>query len=234
MSRTKKAFTLPELVIAISITSVIALAVATVASALSNAYHMTDEKEESIQSGRMAMTNMETAIRKGKLVLAASGAEMALWTGDANGDLSINVDELVLIRSIAGDRTIVSESVTFPDSMPDTVVMALNQTITLASLTDLGNVRQSLTSATLANYFATRVLATDVESFAVATDVLPPLSRLVWIKMTVGEDPEEQISLNNSVHLRADAVDDVASYDGVWVLNITAPGTGGRVSNEPL
>lgn len=214
-----------------SITSVIGLAVATVASALSNAYHMTDELQESVQSGRLAMTNMETAIRKGKLVLTASGDAMTLWTGDANGDGSINVDELVLIRSIAGDRTVVSESVTFPDSVPEAVVTALNQSKTLANLTDLGEVRQSLTSPTLANYFATRVLATDVESFTVGTDVAAPLSRLVLIKMTVGEDPEEQISLNNSVHLRADAVDDVASYDGVWVLNMTALGTS-RVSNE--
>ncbi len=215
----KKAFTLAELVLAIAITSVVGLSVATVASALANAHRHTDTMKESIQSGRSAMIHVGSMVRKAKLLVAKSTDALAIWTGDANGDAAINVDELVLIRYVPEARTVESEQVVFPGTMPHDIVVALNETKSLVEVDTAGEVSDAINSATLAEYRSGRVLASDVRSFSIQVDVDPPYARLVLIRITVGP-PDQQIALTSSVRLRADAVDNVVTYEGVPVLDL--------------
>lgn len=215
----RTAFTLAELVLAIALISVVGLSVATVASALANAYRQTDTMKESIQSGRSAMMNVASMIRKAKLLVAKSNGALAIWTGDANGDDAINVDELVLIRCVQDSRTVESTRVAFPGTMPREIVMALNEAKQLLEVDTIGEVRDTMNSATLANHRSSRVLASDVHSFSIETDVDPPYTRLALIRITVGP-PDQRIALTSSVHLRADAVDQVVTYDGVPALDL--------------
>lgn len=215
----RQGLTLPELVLAICVMSIVALAVATVASALSNAYHLTDTMSESIQSGRSAMMSVASMVRKAKLVLANGGNALAIWTGDANGDNHINVDELVLIQHLEDEGIVESVQVRFPSAMSQDIVTALNEQRELIEVDTCEEVQDAMGSAILADYRSTRVLATDVGSFQVATDTPAPHSRLVLIRITVGP-PDQRITLTNSIRLRADAVNDVVMYDGIPVLDL--------------
>jgi type II secretory pathway pseudopilin PulG len=217
--RAIKAFTLTELMLAICIMSVIGLAVATVASGLSNAYGMTDTLEDSIQSGRSAMMNMEAAIRKSKLVLARSASGIALWMGDANDDGKVNIDEIVLVQQVEADRSLETRQVVFPKTLPWDIVQAINEKKTISQLSTIGRVSNVLDSGAVSTMQVSRVLAGDVESFNVATDATPPWSTLVNLRLTTGSDGQ-RITLTNSTHLRADAVDSVVTYNGLPVLKL--------------
>lgn len=215
----RKAFTLAELVLAIAVTSVVGLSVATVASALANAHRQTDTMRDSIQSGRSAMIHVGSAVRKAKLLVAKSADALAIWTGDANSDGAINVDELVLIRYVPETETVESAQVSFPDSMPHDIVVALNETKPIVEVDTAVEVKDAMNCATLVEYCSSRVLASDVRSFSIQADVDPPYSRLVLIRITVGP-ADQQIALTSSVRLRADAVDNVVTYEGVPVLDL--------------
>ena len=217
--RDVKGFTLTELMLAICIMSVIGLAVATVASGLSNAYGITDTLEDSIQSARSALMNLESTIRKSKLVLAKSSSGVALWTGDANEDGEVNLDEIVLVQRIDADRTLRMSQVVFSASLSREIVEATNEKKQLYQVNTIGEVSNVLGSGSVAGMQVSRVLAGDVESFEVATDATPPWSRLVNLRLTTGSD-DQQITLTSSTHLRADAVDSVVSYNRRPVLKL--------------
>ncbi len=219
-TRRMKAFTLPELMISLSIMAVIGLAVATVASALSKAYQETNDLEQTVQSGRLAITHLESSIRKGKLVVASSSSHLGLWIGDANGDGAINVDELIHFRHVEDDRTVVSRRIVFPASLPDSVVLALNEKKDLKDLNKISKIDAIISSATLANYRQTNVLATDVQTLILKIDERPPHGRLVSIQMTIGDTDGQQIAFDSCVTMRADAVEDIVRHKRHWVLEL--------------
>ncbi len=216
---TEKAFTLPELVIAVSITAVIALAVAGLAAALTHAHGTTDTMRESIQSARLAMMKMETALRTGKLVPSASAGRLVVWTGDENEDKQINVAEIVLFKHDAGDGTIQRRQVVFCPTMPPETREALNRSYTLEEVTDGADVEDELNRPEYASYLSAPVLATGVTGFEMGTDVDPPQSRLVLLQVAVGP-ADQHITLSNAVQLRADATGYVSKVQGSWVLNL--------------
>jgi len=125
-ARDKKAFTLAELLMALSLTAVIALAAATLAGALSSAREQTDAMAGAIQSGRAAMMNLDASLRKARLVTAAEANSLVIWTGDANEDERINVNELVLLTSQPASQTVERWEVFFPDSLSLKLLDSLN------------------------------------------------------------------------------------------------------------
>ncbi len=220
MTRSRMAFTVPELMLSISLMTVIGVAVATLESALSNAYGQTDALESAIQSRRSAMMNIETELRKAKLVVSHSDSALAIWTGDDNGDGLINANEIMLFQGAgAAEGKISRRRVRFPESMSEDTVLALNINKNLQSLSTTDGVRIALTSPTLTTYNLNGVLATAVQELTFTTDVAPPLTELVLIKMVVGSAPDSQITLTSSVRLRASAVEYLERYAGVWVVN---------------
>lgn len=214
----RTAFTLTELMMAMAITSLIGLSVVSVAGVLSHAHSHTDSIVEAIQSGRLAMMRMDADIRKAGLITATNGDELAFWTGDANEDQQINVDEIVLIQATAA-QTIERLQVVFPDSMSAELRDALNVPKSLAELADTDDVRDLLEEATYSAYLCRHVLAADVSSFEVVTDADPPMSRLVLMRLATGQ-ATQQISLTNSARLRADKTGSIEWSEGVPVLNL--------------
>jgi prepilin-type N-terminal cleavage/methylation domain-containing protein len=214
-----KGFTLLELLVAMSITTVVAVATAPVAVALSHAHSRSDVMTESIQSARAAMLSMEATIRRARLVTGADAERVVLWLGDAYEDKQINLDELVVIRYLPDGDTVEHLQVIFPEGMPAETLSALNVTRTLAQAGDPGAVLDLMSQTIYADYLSTRILATGVEDFQAVMDAAPPFSRIALLRLTVGP-PDQRIKLTDAARLRADAVDSVATVEGVPVLNL--------------
>ncbi len=94
----KTGFTLIELLLALVITGIIASAVATLAYAMNSAGLATDDTSRKQAQVRFATLKISDLVRQGKLVCYASADEIAVWTGDTNGDKKINIGELSYIR----------------------------------------------------------------------------------------------------------------------------------------
>ena len=213
------AFTLTELLMAIAITALIGMSVVTVSTALSHAQAGTDSMIEAISSGRYAMRSIDADVRKAALITATGAGEIVIWTGDENGDEQINISELVLIQFDADNQTVERLGVVFPDSMTPGQLAALNVSMTLAYVTDVGNVRDLLTQGTYSDYLTQRTLAVDVSKFEVVTDDVPPMPHLVLLRLAVGQDTQ-QITLTNTAHLRADATGCIEWVEGEPVLDL--------------
>jgi len=102
-SRTEKAFTLAELLVALVVTSVILSAVATLAYAMSSASRVSEDtflKQAQLRQARLRIAEL---VRTCKLICAAPGHDVAIWQADSNNDGKINIGELVYIE--AGDNS---------------------------------------------------------------------------------------------------------------------------------
>ncbi len=95
----KTGFTLIELLLALVITGIIASAVATLAYAMNSAGLATDDTSRKQAQVRFATLKISDLVRQGKLVCYASADEIAVWTGDTNGDKKININELTYIEA---------------------------------------------------------------------------------------------------------------------------------------
>jgi prepilin-type N-terminal cleavage/methylation domain-containing protein len=97
--RCNNGFTLIELLVALIVTSIVTTAVATLAYAMNAANDATDDTSRKQAQVRFAMVRISDLIRNCKLVCYASASEMAVWTGDTNGDEQINIDELAYVQA---------------------------------------------------------------------------------------------------------------------------------------
>ncbi len=95
----KTGFTLVELLLALVITGIVASAVATLAYAMNSAGVATDDTSRKQAQVRFATLKISDLVRQCKLVCYASADEIAIWTGDTNGDKQINIGELSYIEA---------------------------------------------------------------------------------------------------------------------------------------
>jgi len=215
----RQGFTLAEVVIAVSVTAIIGLAVAGVAYALCNASEQARGLRYSIQSARAGSMRIETLVRKSKLVCGTGKEEMTLWTGDDNNDGKINLDEIILIHRLGDTKNLESWRVLFPQSLSDWWLRVLNVQLELRKLDDPAALRSVMELSVFRQYLVTRILAAEVEEFEVGTDEVPPFSLTALWKLTAGP-PGQQMTLRDAAHLRADAVDSIVLVDGRPVLTV--------------
>jgi prepilin-type N-terminal cleavage/methylation domain-containing protein len=105
-SRSSKAFTLVELLVALLVTGIILSAVATLAYAMSSASRDSSDtvvKEAQLRQARLRIGDL---VRHCKLICAAPGNDLAVWQADTNNDGQINVSELVYIERGTGHDTL--------------------------------------------------------------------------------------------------------------------------------
>jgi type II secretory pathway component PulJ len=220
MRSPRAGLTLVELVLAMAITATIALCVTGVAVALAAAQDNADESSECIQTGRSALNRIQTYVSRAKLVTAVGDGAIVFWEEDENGDGLINLSELYEVGYHAEDRTLRLHRVAFDDGMDEALLAALNHTVTLASAADCATAVDIITND--ADH-RDRIEAEEVDAFEVAAYPDCPRTKLVTVRLVVGEG-ETRAVFRSAVNLRADAVGNVASQDGVWVLlNDAAP-----------
>ena len=213
-SKKTKALTLVELMMSLAMMSIIGLTVATVAAALSHAQSHTDEISENIQSGRSGLLAIESYVRRAKLVTAIDTDGLVVWLGDSNQDGKINADELAMIKYDSQARQVKLSKVSFPLNMAEAMVSVLNTPKDLSTVASTADVSGEFSRGIYVGYLSENVLATDVDSFEVVPDTAPPMSRLVLLRIKVGESADRQVALTSSVKLRADDTANAANYDG--------------------
>lgn len=209
------AFTLVEMVMAMSITAMTALAVAGATMTLSTAYSHSQDYYQNIQAARTTMLRFHSAVCKARLITAADNDTMVLWARDTNGDGRINIAELLLIDYDEGTRELREYSVVYPGELPESIRDTYNVHILLSSVAAVGAAGTVLGTPP---YIQERLVATDVTAFSVTTDSAPPLARIVKLQITVGQSPGS-ITLRSASTMRADMTSYVGIVGSNWVLD---------------
>jgi prepilin-type N-terminal cleavage/methylation domain-containing protein len=99
LSAHKKAFTLVELLVALSVTAVILGAVAAFAYAIMVANKTSDDTSQKQAQVRLATVRISEIIRYSYLVCRNSSSDIAIWTADLDLDDQIGISELVYIET---------------------------------------------------------------------------------------------------------------------------------------
>ena len=104
-------FTLVELLVALTVSSIVLTAVGTLAHAMSTAIEQTDEMGERQAEVRYSTMRLTELVRSSVRIWRV-GYSVVLWEGDSNDDGVINGEELTYIQTQAGGDIL--EIVTFP------------------------------------------------------------------------------------------------------------------------
>jgi hypothetical protein len=167
-------FTVAELLVAMVVTSVVLLAVTTLAFAMGSASRAAEDVEAAQAEIRAATVRLMDLIHDGRMICAAQGDDVVVWKSDDNADGLINLNELVYLERDTVHGTL--RMCQFSD--PANPVVAFSS-LSLAA-----------TKATLkAGYASTDViLIRSCSGIQFACDQAPPLARRLVISFDQAED----------------------------------------------
>jgi prepilin-type N-terminal cleavage/methylation domain-containing protein len=206
-------FTLPELMISISIMAVVGLSTGAIARVLSGSYSQSQNHYSAIQNARTGMLRVASEVRKAKLVIAAQGSQLMLWQEPCGDDGYINVSEL---RCITSDGNHISVCrIVFPGWWPAFLREVMDSQLSLQPLLD--NPAGWIDWIQSSPYAQKTALADDITSFDVAADTAAPMSTLVTVHVTAGHGASAH-GLRSTVLLRDDKTGSVARVLGAYVL----------------
>jgi type II secretory pathway pseudopilin PulG len=218
MKTRRRAMTFAELLMAMIVTLIIALAVATVFRALSSAHAQSESCYGAIQTARHAMRRIQLNLQKAQLITAIGidNRRLLCWMGDENEDKEINLSELVLLSYVTETDEMVERQVVFPDTMEQATRDALDEPFTLQEATNLSSMAPRIRNDA---YCRTLLLGADVREGWFSAEPGPPLSTLVSVRITVGEGGQS-LTLRSAARLRADMTRHVGTAGGDWVLSL--------------
>ena len=205
------AFTLVELLLSMTVMSVIGLAIAALSVAIGDGYAASEGYYDALQCGRNTMRRIETNSRKAKLIVASSSNSVVFWAGDTNGDGLINLDEIKTVTFNSAANEIDEVAVNFGNA-PNKA--ALNVNVPLANLS---TVAAALAVQQASTYCVTTPLASNVSNVQVQVSPAAPLATRLDLQFTLGSG-EQKLTLNDTAHLRADSTSHVGQNGSTWVL----------------
>lgn len=171
-SRKTSGFTLVELLVALSVSSIILAAVATLGYAFGRGYESMSDTSGVQAQVRYASMRISELIRYSRLVCYADSDCFALWRADSNGDGQINIDELVYL-----DRGLEGDSVRMWSFSGGTAV----------GLGAIGSVSTGWWMAYGSSAETTTIVG-ECSNVQFGYDVLPPESRFVSVSFDLNED----------------------------------------------
>lgn len=212
---TQWGFTLAELIISITVMSMLSLTVASLSVGLANARESTEGFYHSMQVARNGLRRVQGQINQSNLVTALYGTSLAYWGEDTNRDGLISPSELRYIWYDATQKQLLLSRIKYPEDWPQDWINAYDYPVSLSWATSVWNVRSWLTYA----YWEERtVLAVDVTAVRFITDTAPPLGKTLQVEITIGDEPQK-VSLRGSASLRMDWVSHVGVVSGYWALD---------------
>ena len=110
----RRATTLPELIISLTVTALVALGVASMLQAASYGTSSRREVRRVAVRAQEVRARLDSAIRSARAVLACEDGRLVLWTGDSRTDGHVNLSELQLIEVPAGSSRLTSYATRFP------------------------------------------------------------------------------------------------------------------------
>lgn len=111
--------TIVELLLAMSITSIVALAASGMLSAVSYGQSERTDLRSLVVRQQLVSHRLSAAIRASRSVLDANANMLALWTSDTNNDGVAQVNEVRWIVLASDEQTITSHVVSFPVAWTD-------------------------------------------------------------------------------------------------------------------
>ncbi len=105
--RQRRAFTLLELLLAASITAMVAMAGTSLVFAIANASESNRNNCDVKNTGHYAAKRIGRAVREARCVGEVSATSLTLWTEDKNGDDLMSLDEMALIYYDGVEKEIV-------------------------------------------------------------------------------------------------------------------------------
>jgi prepilin-type N-terminal cleavage/methylation domain-containing protein len=106
LSAHRKALTLVELLVALSITAIILAAVAALAYAMTAANKASDDTAQKQAQLRQATMKISEIIRYSYIICRNSASDIAVWTEDSDSDNQIGIAELMYIETDGSDTYI--------------------------------------------------------------------------------------------------------------------------------
>lgn len=169
-------FTLAELLVALTVSSIILAAVAALAYAVGSANDSTDDTERKQAQIRYSTLRVSELIRHCKLICFAGSDDFVIWSGDDNSDGQINSSEVVCVEM--GSEGNLLRLGDFP------VVGGVDPVI------DFGVIGASSTSWWSSYGLSIRrtTLIPECSNVEFSFDVLPPLTRFVNISFDLLEN----------------------------------------------
>jgi len=168
-------FTLVELLVALTVSSIVLAAVATLAYAMSSANDSTDDTSVKQAQVRYTTVRLSELLRHSKLICFAGPDDFAVWRGDDNEDGQINAGELVLVEKGSGGEHL--QLCDFPVAGSDPVVA-------------LSSIRAYSTSWWLSLGLSIRrtTLICQCGNMEFSFDSLPPAARFVNVSFELLEN----------------------------------------------
>ena len=226
MTRNGRGFTLAELLMAMFITSIIAVAVAGVSMVLSTANAHSEDRYMAIESVRNTARKIQYDLQGALLITAAAddGSSLLYWAYDENQNGKINLTEMRLLRYEPVDKEVRRYQVVFPDTWSNALRDSQDTEFTLQRSLNLSTMTSHVADST---YSVGRLLAADVQDFQISlsSSSSPPLATLVRIHQTAGRGGQALI-LRTAASLRADATRYVGVAEGIYVLTMPTGGGG--------
>jgi len=219
---TARAFTLAELVMAVSITAVIGLAATGVAVSLSSLNEHSEEYYRHLQTGRVASVRLQQTLRRALLVTAGTDDSLVVWACDDNDNGQINLSELVEIHYDPVTDELFELALSLPAEMSEASRSAIDIEMSLADVIQAAANDETVLDM-FAQYAARRVLARDVQAFSVRCDEPTPMTRLVSFRLSIGSGARVA-QTSGAATLRAHRTAYVGWDNDTYVLSATEVG----------
>jgi len=214
MRRTRHAFTIIELTMAIAITAITGLSIAGVAVTISNAYASSSDTHQTLQAGQSVIRNIQAIINKTKLVTSVSKDGIVLWCVDSNEDGQINPSELVALYYDPQNRQLRTAVLSY-SSLDSELSNTLDASMPLSWTTNYSFIGSYIktNNAVVSQPLADNVVAA---SFQAMPD--PPTSVNILVQVTLQETDGDLFTFRSSASTRAGSQSQVAVADGEFVL----------------
>jgi hypothetical protein len=210
--------TLVELMLALSLATLIGLAITSMTVAVADAQKTTSDLNDSTQAARCSMVGVERLVGGARLVSEGDANSLSLWMGDLNGDGQVNADETIYLTYYPAQRVLRSRYIKFPGNINPAYKTLINVELAL-SQSAVADVLDALIGC--GPYIHENDVAVDVDSLEFKLMPAPPLTESVVISGRFSVSGQT-VSLNTTVRLRADATSNVVDDGGEYVLNIPA------------
>lgn len=194
-------FTIAEVLMALSVASVIALAAGGVAAGLSYSFGHQDDYRQSVQDASGVIRELRTQVNKAQLITGVWGTALAVWT-DANADLATSRGEMVLIRYDAPNKQLLETRLVFPSTWSAAQIASADAAISMTVATDQNSLLASLTGD---SHGTTSVLAEDVQAFSVTGKAAGANNNVIQASVTVGTGAK-RVTLRSEMTLRASLI----------------------------
>jgi len=175
-SARKRAFTIVELLVAISVSAIVLGAVATLAYAMISASTVSDDIRQKQAQVRYATFRIAELIKYSALVCRSASDQLCLWTSDSDADRRIGIAEMAYIETDGSDSYI--RLTTFSDTGQE------SKRFTITEISDT-TARTWLNANCTPTYINLVPAATSVDFIV---DTAAPNTRIATVLFDVTED----------------------------------------------